>query len=405
MSIIRDVTIKSKKYLISDEVIIFVGARQAGKTTILKQIKADLEVKGEICYFLNLEDPEYLELLNKNPKNIFKIFSMDLERKIFIFIDEIQYLRDPSNFLKYIYDEYKEKIKLIVSGSSAFYIDRKFKDSLAGRKKIFNVSTLSFREFLRFKNEESLSQKDFFALSLEEENKTNLYFREFMIYGGYPRVVLSPREEKEDIIREMAYSYIKKDIYEANIKQEESFYKLFKILSSQVGSLVNTSELANTLGISKTAIANYLYVMQKSFHICLVKPFFKNTRKEITKMPKVFFMDLGLRNFFAGDFNSFETRGDKGSLLENAAFRQLIEKYDKEDIKFWRTTSQREVDFIVQNKLAFEVKSDAKKIKKENHSAFLEKYPDMKFEIISLNSKNEINSSTNSHPVIDVWKV
>lgn len=405
MSIIRDVTIKSKKYLTSDEVIIFVGARQAGKTTILKQIKADLESKGEICYFLNLEDPEYLELLNKNPKNIFKIFSIDSEKKIFIFIDEIQYLNNPSNFLKYIYDEYKEKIKLIVSGSSAFYIDRKFKDSLAGRKKIFNVSTLSFGEFLRFKKEEALSQKDFSALSLEEENKANLYFREFMIYGGYPRVVLSSREEKEEIIKEMAYSYIKKDIYEANIKQEEAFYKLFKILSSQVGNLVNTSELANTMDVSKTAIANYLYVMQKSFHICLVKPFFKNMRKEIIKMPKVFFMDLGLRNFFAGNFDSFETRSDKGSLLENAVFRQLIEKYDKEDIKFWRTTSQREIDFVVQNNLAFEVKLDAKKIKKGNYAAFLEKYPDMKFKVVSIDSKNNPDSSINSHAVVDAWKV
>lgn len=404
MSIIRDATIKSKKYLNTDEILIFIGARQAGKTTILKQIKADLEAQGGNCHFLNLEDPEYLELLNKNPKNIFKIFSFDLEKKNFVFIDEIQYLKDPSNFLKYIYDEYNGKIKLIVSGSSAFYIDKKFKDSLAGRKKIFNVFTLSFREFLRFKNEQELSQKDFMSLSLEEENKINLYFREFMIYGGYPRVVLSSSEEKEEILKDIAYSYIKKDIYEANIKQDESFYKLFKILSNQIGNLVNSSELAGTLDVSKTAINNYLYVMQKSFHLVLTRPFFKNARKEITKMPKVFFMDLGLRNFFAGNFSPFETRNDKGAILENAAFRQLIEKYDKEDIKFWRTTSQKEIDFVVQGNLAFEVKINPVKTKKENYKSFLENYPNMEFKIISLNPKSA-SDYLKTYSVIDVWNI
>lgn len=404
MSIIRDATINSRKYLESDEIIIFVGSRQAGKTTILKQIRTDLEAKGENCYFLNLEDPEYLELLNKNPKNIFKIFPLDLKKKNFVFIDEIQYLKNPSNFLKYIYDEHKERIKLIVSGSSAFYIDRKFKDSLAGRKKIFNVFTLSFREFLRFKKETELSQKDFTILALEEKNKISLYFREFMIYGGYPRVVLSFYEEKEDILKEIAYSYVKKDIYEANIKQDEAFYKLFKILANQVGNLVNTSELADTLGVSKTAIDNYLYVMQKSFHLVLIKPFFKNIRKEITKMPKVFFMDLGLRNFFMGNFSPFETRGDKGSVLENAVFRQLIETYDKEDIKFWRTTSQKEIDFVVQGNLAFEVKADALKSRKENYESFLENYPDAKLKIVTIDSK-DILDSNQCYSIIDLWNI
>ena len=144
MTIKRDIIKEVENYLKSDEMLIFVGARQAGKTTILKQIKEDIESNGCVCYFLNLEDPQYLSLLDEHPRNLLKIFTLDLEAKSFVFIDEIQYLKDPSNFLKYIYDEYQGKIKLIVSGSSAFYIDKKFKDSLAGRKKIFHVSTLSF---------------------------------------------------------------------------------------------------------------------------------------------------------------------------------------------------------------------------------------------------------------------
>lgn len=401
MSIIRDVTIKSKRYLDTEEILIFTGARQAGKTTILKQIQTDLESQGQVCYFLNLEDPDYLGLLNKTPKNLFKIFSLDLNKRNFVLVDEIQYLAHPSNFLKYIYDEYKGKIKLIVSGSSAFHLDRRFKDSLAGRKKIFHVFTLSFQEFLRFKKEDNLAKKDFSQLSLEEKSKISLYFREFIVFGGYPRVVLSPLSEKENILSELAYSYIKKDVYESNVKQEEVFYKLLKILSRQVGQLVNASELANTLSVSKTAIDNYLYVMQKSFHLVLVKPFFKNIRKEITKMPKVFFLDLGLRNFLTGDFKSFELRDDQGQLLENAVFRQLTEKYNRDAIKFWRTIQQKEIDFVM-NSCAFEVKVSPEKIKKKDYQLFSDNYPETKLCFVSIDKKID---TINSYPVIDVWEL
>lgn len=401
MSILREITIKSEKYWKTDEVLIFVGPRQAGKTTILKQIKNSLDGRGEACFFLDLEDLEYLKLLNQSPKNIFKIFSIDLSKKNYIFIDEIQYLENPSNFLKYLFDEYKGKIKLIASGSSAFYIDKKFKDSLAGRKKIFNVFTLSFREFLRFKNEDSLAEKDFNSISPEDKSKISLHYREFMVFGGYPRAVLASLEDKKDVLKEIAYSYIKKDIYEANIRQEEMFYKLFKILASQVGNLANGSELANTLDLSKTAIDNYLYTMQKSFHIALIRPFFENVRKEITKMPKVYFYDLGLRNFFADNFNQFETRSDKGQLLENAVFRQLLENRDADEIKFWRTIDQKEVDFVVENS-AFEAKASFDKNKGKKYKLFLENYPEKKLSFVSIDSKIDAIEKV---PVIDVWNV
>lgn len=402
MSILRDITVRSQKYLDSEEILLFIGARQAGKTTVLKQIMERLKNQKAKSYFLNLEDPEYLDLLNKNPKNLFKILPLDLKKRNFVFIDEVQYLSNPSNFLKYIFDEHKQNIKLIVSGSSAFYIDKKFRDSLAGRKKIFNVFTVSFNEFLRFKKEDELSKKNFYEISLEEKNKIGLFYREYLVFGGYPRVVLSPLDEKEEVLKEIAYSYIKKDIYEANVRQDEVFYKLFKILANQAGNLVNSSELANTLGVSKTAIDNYLYIMQKSFHINLIKPFFGNVRKELTKMPKVFFLDTGLRNFFAGSFDPFETRKDRGMLLENAVFRQLLEKYNHEDIKFWRTIAHNEVDFVINGELALEVKADVQKLKTKNYRVFLDRYPDIKFTLVSFEPNID---SINSYPVIDVRSV
>lgn len=402
MSIIRDITIKAQKYLETDEILLFAGARQAGKTTILKQIESRLREQNQKTYFLNLEDPEYLDLLNISPKNLFKIFSFDLNQKNFIFLDEIQYLKNPSNFLKYFYDEYGGRIKIFASGSSAFYIDQKFKDSLAGRKKIFNVLTLSFREFLKFKKEDDLAQKDFRAVSLSEKEKITLYYREFMIFGGYPRVVLAPLEEKAEILRDLAYSYIKKDVLEAGVKQEEVFYKLFKILASQTGNLVNTSELANTLDVSKTSIDNYLHIMQKSFHIKLVRPFFKNIRKELTKMPKVYFCDLGLRSFFVDNFKPFVTRDDKGIILENAVFRQLLEKYDDSEIKFWRTANQNEVDFILKDSEAIEVKINPEQFKVKHYKVFLENYRNIKLLVASIDFAGEM---IDSYKVINVWDI
>lgn len=402
MSILRDITKKAQNYLDTEEILLFIGSRQAGKTTILKQLENFLQKNGQRTYFLNLEDPDYLTLLNDSPKNIFKIFSIDLNERNFIFIDEVQYLKNPSNFLKYIYDEHKEKIKLCVSGSSAFYIDEKFKDSLAGRKKIFNVPTISFKEFLRFKGEDVLSQKNFKTLSLSEKEKINFYYQEYIIFGGYPRVVLAPIEEKAEILRDLAYSYVKKDVLEANVKYEEIFYKLFKILSSQVGNLVNTAELAGTLRVSKTSIAHYLYVMQKYFHIKLIKPFFKNIRKELTKMPKVYFCDTGLRNFFVDNFKPFETRDDKGQLLENAVLRQLLEKYDESEIKFWRTIQKNEVDFILKDKEALEVKVKPEQFKENNYKLFLENYKEIKLSVIALDFNQ---NKTGVYDILNPWEI
>lgn len=383
MSILRSITTEAEKLLEKPELMLFIGARQSGKTTILKQLQEILNARNKVTYFLNLEDPDFLELLNKSPKNLFKIFTFDLSQKTFVFIDEIQYLKNPTNFLKYMYDEYQGKIKLLVSGSSAFYLDQKFHDSLAGRKKIFPVRTLSLREFLKFKNEEKLFSADFSGLSLTDEEKVKRYYDEFLIYGGYPKVVLAPLQEKKEILSEIGYSYVKKDIFEAGVRHEENFYKFVKILAGGIGGLVNFSEISTTLGASKATLERYFYILRKSFHVSPVRPFYKNTRKELTKMSKIYFCDLGLRNFFAGNFDPPIMRGDKGALMENAVFRQLIEKYDESEVKFWRTSSGNEVDFIVGNKNAFEVKFNARQFNKKKYGLFLKNYPEIEMKVVS----------------------
>ncbi len=408
----RDVIDEIRKYYESDDILILIGARQTGKTTILHSLQGEFEERGLKTFFLNLEDPDYLNLINQSPKNLLQIFPIDLKTRTTIFVDEIQYVDNPTTFLKFLYDEYRGKIRLIVSGSSAFYLDKKFKDSLAGRKVIFPVRTLSFREFLRFAADDELIKflpgefsvsnyalADSISLSIKEKIQNRFY--EFLVYGGYPRVVLAPHSERVSILQDIAYSYIKKDVFEANIRQDEIFYRLLKVLASQTGNLVNLNELSNLLGVSRKAIDNYLYVMQKSFHILLIRPFYKNVRKELTKMPKVYFYDLGLRNFLVNNFDTLPMRADRGPLLENFVVRQLAERagfLPEEKLKFWRYRGGAEVDVIYDEKIAFEVKFEANLFKKNKYRQFVANYPMIKLNLVSLSG-----GSNADFPIWEPW--
>ncbi|MFA5091521.1 MAG: ATP-binding protein [Candidatus Paceibacterota bacterium] len=305
---------------------LITGPRQTGKTTMLFHMYSKLKKEGKRCYFFSLEDPTLLAKLDEHPDNLINIIEgIDKEKK-YIFIDEIQYLKNPSNFLKFNYDKYKGKIKLIVTGSSAFYIDKKFKDSLAGRKRIFFLNVFSFEEFLLAKK---LKIKD-----LKLSDKKEL-MNEYITYGGYPRVILSEdNEEKKIILHDIAYAYTKRDIDDAGIQKDEIFYKLFVLLSDQIGKTININELANTLNVSKTIINNFLYIMRKSFHIYLVSPYFRNLRKELTKMNKIYFNDFGLRNVFLNNFDKLEHRDDKGEILENMIYKKLLETTDEININY-----------------------------------------------------------------------
>ncbi len=405
----RKITKKIKENLDNEEVLILTGARQTGKTTILRQLEKYLNNKDQTVFFLNLEDPQYLDLLNKHPESLFKIFDIDLKKHQYILIDEVQYLKNPTNFLKYIYDEYKENLKLIVSGSSAFYLDTKFKDSLAGRKKIFQIRTLSFSEFLLFKRQEDLlkeaEQKKYRNLSLDAYRSISSFYDEYVVYGGYPRVVLEENiEGKREILEELVFSYVKRDILEADVKDEISFYKLLKILASQVGNLVNTSELSNTLNVSTTMIDNYLNILEQSFHINLIRPFSKNIRSEMTKMPKVYFSDLGLRNFLIRDFKSISLREENsGAVLENAVYRQLLETNKLDDINYWRK-DKRELDFIVKEKIVYEVKMRPRSFEKANLDLFEKQYEVSEFGVATFNAQEKKKTITD-YEVYDVWEL
>jgi predicted AAA+ superfamily ATPase len=292
-------------------------------------------------------------------------------------------------------------IKIICTGSSAFYIDEKFKDSLVGRKKIFELQVLDFDEFLLMKGQGSLIvEKN--KISTEENyislyrNELNVLLDEYMTFGAYPAVVKANETEvKMDILKDLFQSYVKKDIFEAGVKQQEKFYQLMKILAHQSGSLLNINELSNTLGISTSAVSNYINVLQKTFHISLLRPFCGNIRKELTKMPKLYFSDLGLRNLIVNMFQSVSGRIDKGGLFENLIYGTLVQKYQRDSLKFWRTAEGNEVDFVVDDasgRFALEVKFSQNEFKPSKYSKFCHAYPDIPLQCVSYHSDNNITS-------------
>jgi hypothetical protein len=357
----------------------------------------------KISFFINLENPKYLQPLDETPENLFTLTGSLPGKRIYVFIDEVQYLKNPSNFLKFIYDEYKGKVKLIVSGSSAFYIDQKFTDSLAGRKRLFELAPLDFREFLRFKDREDLlplfPQTPLFEKreipDLKRGDLDKLLI-EFVKYGAYPAVVLERDvKEKKFILEDLFNSFLAKDVEALGIKKKEKFYALTRILSLQVGNLLNQKEVAGTLQISVTAVENYIYILEKSFLVKRVRPFFANLRKELTKMPKLYFLDLGIRNMAADNFDWLDSRMDKGMLLENLVFKLLDDREKVRRINFWRTQGRHEVDFIINQRFAFEVKYNGIKFDPGKYRLFRETYPGIPLGVVSVINPNPASSSFN----------
>jgi len=382
---------------------IISGPRQSGKTTLLNQVAAILKQNMEEVYFLTLEDPTILARLNQHPENLFEFVIRSPEKKVFVLLDEVQYLDNPSNFLKLLYDRYSPQLKIVATGSSAFYIDRKFKDSLAGRKRLFELYTLDFDEFLIFRTGtnnlaeelDRIRQNEMYISSKRKELES--YFNEYVTYGGYPAVVLAGTQEKKvEMLKELTGSFLKRDIAESNIQDREKFYQLLLILSQQTGSLINTNELSRTLMMSVTAVENYLYVLQKCFHIHLLRPFYKNIRKELIKMPKVFFHDLGFRNVLLNQFFPLVQRLDKGMVIENYAFIRLRTLFGNDNLRFWRTADGHEIDFIHTQSQdsgeAIEIKFEVSSFNPAKYGNFREAYPGYSLGVRAFHSNTNKNS-------------
>ena len=255
-----------------------------------------------------------------------------------IIVDEAQKVENIGNTLKLLVDYYKTKKQIIVTGSSSINLLDNTQEPLTGRKYVFNLFSLSLEEIYSGNYLKMLKE-----------------LKELLIFGTYPEVVSQPSfAEKKFLLRELASSSVYKDILAfQQIKSSDIIYNLLKALALQIGSQYSYLELSKKLGLDKNTVERYIDLLEKSYIIFRLKPFFKNKRKEISKLKKIYFYDVGVRNALINDFNLLENRNDVGALWKNfiIAERMKYRNYHQIDIEqyFWRSYDGQEVDLVEEN--------------------------------------------------------
>lgn len=405
--IYRPIIGKIKEQVDKGNVAVLIGARQVGKTSILRLLMEEIErtkPKAGIFYF-DLEKEELLEIFQSYYTLIdwLKLQGADLQGVNYLFIDEFHYIPNPTKIFKIIHDDFPN-LKIIATGSSSLEISYKIKESLTGRKRIFNIYPLTFEEFLEFKES---PRRDIFLrlrdskLKLVEPTLGEFIreWEEFLLFGAYPKVVLTlGGEEKAKELEEIYNSYVQKDI-KAFLKIENvlAFNRLVKILAVQIANLANLSQIGSPLKIARETLERYMFILENTFIIKTLPPFFTNKTKEITKMGKIFFHDVGLRNFSIKDFKELELRVDKGALVENTVATELIKSTSIfQDLHFWRTQAKTEVDFILVSKgniIPMEVKYRPFKAPKISSGlkAFIENYKPEKAYVLTKSFTGEVD--------------
>lgn len=367
-----------------NEVLVLLGARQVGKTTILKRIFPD-------AHYLVIDNEPIKNALERYDPVVYKQL-LDTDSRVVV-LDEIHKLNDPGRAAKIFFDQLPE-YKLIITGSSAFNIKNKASESLAGRKIDYHLYPLSLSEYLVQNGlENTLSFRPMEDLLKGE--KAGEIFRPYdhkavlnniLVYGLYPAMQSHPSDSV--YLTNLIDSVVFKDLVELSLLENKSAaLSLLKLLAYQVGSLVNYAELASKLGIGARTVKRYIELFEQSFIIFTIKPYTSRKRDEIAKMPKVFFYDLGLRNALINNFEPVENRGDAGQLFENFVVSELL-KYNSYgnfgySFNYWRTKSGSEVDLVLNKPdhetIAVEVKSKPQR----TNQAFISRYPESRMIVIS----------------------
>jgi hypothetical protein len=330
-------------------VVILLGARQVGKTTLM-----ELFDSKKRAHWMIGQNPSIAELFERF-ETIERYLQININSNLsgLLIIDEFQYINKVSMQLKLLTDKYK-KLKILCSGSSSIDILQKVEESLAGRARIVPVYSLHFNEYLAFKNNvlhnqlKGCSINDNINVLLPE---ISLLFNDYLIHGGLPKVSLAESDiEKEELLEDIYQTYLLKDVRQY-IQQQDfvAFNKLLQLLAAQIGGLLNINELSRTIKLPYRVCEEYIYILEQMYIIHLVAPFTSNKRKEITKMKKIFFCDLGLRNVIYNSFNSMFIRVDNGQIFENYVYLQLLKLFKPRQIFYYRTKDGTEIDFIVKN--------------------------------------------------------
>lgn len=308
-----------------NKAIVVIGPRQVGKTTLIQHFLQDRK-----HLFLDADDPTVRALLtNPNTEELRRIIG----NATTVFIDEAQRVPGIGITLKIITDQFKA-VQLFVSGSSSFQLSNELNEPLTGRKWEYELLPISWEEY----------EQHHGYLVAEQQVETRL------LYGFYPDVLNHPGEEK-DILKQLVNSYLYRDILAyANIRKPEILEKLVQALAFQMGNEVNYNELAQTVGVDRKTIENYVKILGQGYVIFSLGSYQRNLRNEIKKSRKIYFYDNGIRNMIIGNFNSVDIRQDKGALWENFLVserkKQYAYKNSFSNSYFWRTRQQQEVDYV-----------------------------------------------------------
>ncbi len=361
------------KHLENKQITVLTGMRRTGKTTLLKKLLTEIKSNNKI--YIDLERLDNRELFSeRNYDNIIlaiKQKGIKPDEKMYILLDEIQLLPNLSSVIKYLYDTYQ--IKFIVTGSSSYYLKNMFTESLAGRKKVFELRTLSFKEFLNFKGIKiNKSVFPFTKFSQYEYEQLNPYYTEFIEFGSFPEAALTDsKEDKIDLLNDIINSYIYIDLKSlTDIRNIENVKKLLKLLSSRIGSKLIISKIASLTQISRETIKNYLQFLEDTFFIKRVNVFSTNPDREITKTQKFYFTDNGLAAVLVSN--------NSGKQFENSLYNQLS-NYGVP--QYYARKDGKEIDFLL-NGFAFEVKESPDIYDLKNLKRISEKIPINNFALI-----------------------
>ncbi|MCD6496405.1 MAG: ATP-binding protein [Candidatus Aenigmarchaeota archaeon] len=372
MYVPRDTAGRFKKLSEAYGIIAVVGARQAGKTTFLKE-----HAKKIRSSYMLFDDPDVKEMFNEDIKKFEKHYIEGYDVAV---LDEVQYCRDAGTKLKYLVDSGH---RLWITSSTEVILAKDILSYLVGRVSVLRMFPFSLSEFFR-------------AKSVEPDASAKIRKRsiwEHILYGGYPKVVTTEdTETKKIILKDLYETMILKDIARTfSIDDIDSLEKFTRYLSVSIGGIISYGTITSHLGISFQTIKKYMAAMEKSYLIKLIPPFFSNKSKEITKQPKMYFIDTGLRNAVREEFPA----NPDGRLFENYVLSELLKAGFSP--KYWRTKSKSEVDFIIEKDgkiTPIEVKlNSAGKIEKGMRS-FMDAYRPKKAFIVSYDgalSKSTVN--------------
>jgi len=318
-----------EKYNPPNKVLLIYGARQVGKTTLLKRYLSQTPLKYKLDSGDNLMLREYLQQADFNA---IREYTQGYE---LIAIDEAQKIPNIGEILKIMVDQIPG-IRIIVTGSSSFELAGQVGEPLTGRKITLTLYPISQLELSQYYNTAELKA----SLPL------------YLLYGSYPEIITSDSEiDKRDKITELAQSYLLRDILELDkIRNPKILLDLLRLIAFQIGSEVSYSELAQKLMIDAKTVARYLDLLEKSFVLYNLRGFSRNLRKEVTKKGKYYFYDLGMRNALIANFNPLPLRDDIGQLWENFLVIERLKRQAYQKILannyFWRTWDQEEIDWL-----------------------------------------------------------